>query len=467
MKKALILVVIMALLSSMCLAATMTIRPNAQGYYSAWTNTGCSSGTSEWQCVDENPANTTDNLYTSQKTVSESFAFQDTGLSNVIINSVTVYFYGIRYSSTRYMFQPLVRSSSTDYLGSVKSLTASYAYYSQVYTTNPATGAAWTVAQVDALEAGMKSYTATYGGRIAQVYAVVDYSFPDSCSDTDGGNVITTFGTVSGFYNSSAYANNDTCVDSGNINEYYCSGAYKQNQLQSCGTDSYSSNYCINSSVYKDFTDYFCTSGACGSTTTPQFVESCTYGCTGGMCNLPPDSCSDTDGGNVITTFGTVSGFYNSSAYANDDTCVDSGNINEYYCSGAYKQNQQQSCGTDFNSSKYCVGSLQYLNFTDYYCSTGTCGVTKTPQFLQNCTYGCTAGVCNNPLNTCSETDGGQRLNIAGNTSGYRNSNYYFYSDLCISNITLTEYYCIGNYSYSYNFSCAFNYTSCYSGACI
>ena len=287
-------------------ADTLTIRPNAQGYYSGWTNFGCSSGSSEWQCVDENPANTSDNLYISSKNKYESFAFQGTGLTYETINSVTLYFYGQRYSSNRYQFQPLIRSVTTNYLGSLKSLTSIYAYYSEAYTTNPATGSAWTVAQVDALEAGMKSYSSSYGGRIAQVYAVVDYSTPvinDSCSDTDGGNIITLFGTASGYLNSSYYSDSDYCVDSGNIMEYFCSGIYEQSQQQSCGSDGYGSAYCsAGNTIYKDYTDYFCGSGACDSNITSVFQE----------------DCDDSDG-------------YGSNYCMNSSVYHDN---NDYYCSG-------------------------------------------------------------------------------------------------------------------------------------
>lgn len=113
----------------------------------------------------------------------------------------------------------------------------------------------------------------------------------DSCSDTDGGNTPTVFGTVSGYLGGVAYTNSDYCVDSGNVNEYYCSGSYKQNQQQSCGTDSYlGSNYCLNSSVYRDFVDYYCSSGACGSTTSQKLQQTCQYGCISGSvaCNPPP-----------------------------------------------------------------------------------------------------------------------------------------------------------------------------------
>lgn len=234
-----ILFVVTLMIIGVAKADTLTIRPNAQGYYSDWTNSGCSSGSSEWDCVNEDPANTGDNLYTSSKNVYESFAFEDTGLSGKTINSVTLYFYGQRYSSTRYQFQPLVRSASTNYLGSVKSLNSTYGYYSQVYTTNPATGSAWTIAQVDALEAGMKSYSANYGGIIAQVYAVVDYSnIADSCYDSDGGFVYWVSGNVTGYLNQSYYQYNDYCADSTNVVEYYCVGGYSYSSSLSCLTNS-------------------------------------------------------------------------------------------------------------------------------------------------------------------------------------------------------------------------------------
>lgn len=338
-------------------AATLTIRPNTQGYYSGWTNFGCSSGTSEWQCVDENPANTTDYLYTSSKNVYESFAFEDTGLTTETINSVTLYFYGQKYSDTRYRFQPLVRASSTNYLGSLISLTSSYASYSQTYTTNPATGSAWTIAQVNGLEAGMKSYSTNYGGKIAQVYAVVDYSIPDSCFDTDYNNIYSN-GTVSGYYNNVPYSDNDYCVDASNVMEYLCAGASEQSSQQSCGTDGYiGGNFCQGGDVYRNYTDYSCGSGACSSNTSAILQADCVTGqyCSSGEC-LWSDSCSDSDGGFVPGSFGSVSGYYSQNYYEYAEFCLDSENVLEYYCSGSQA----------YNYSYFCTG-----NYTG--CSGGRC----------------------------------------------------------------------------------------------
>ncbi|MDZ4228604.1 MAG: hypothetical protein U1E54_05160, partial [Candidatus Levybacteria bacterium] len=131
-------------------------------------------------------------------------------------------------------FQPLVRSNGINYIGSLKGLTSNYDYYSEVYTTNPSTGSAWTIAQVDALEAGMKSYSSKYGGRIAQVYAVVDYSTLNTCFDTDGGYALTIFGEVSGYLNQSYYSYSDYCTSNTTIVEYYCSGGYSYSWGSSC-----------------------------------------------------------------------------------------------------------------------------------------------------------------------------------------------------------------------------------------
>ena len=53
-------------------------------------------------------------------------------------------------------YQPLFRISSTDYAGSTVSLSAGTLQYQQIHETSPATSSAWTRAEVDGLEAGVK-----------------------------------------------------------------------------------------------------------------------------------------------------------------------------------------------------------------------------------------------------------------------------------------------------------------------
>ncbi|MBN2101975.1 MAG: hypothetical protein JW716_03840 [Candidatus Aenigmarchaeota archaeon] len=228
---------------------------------------------------------------------------------------------------------------------------------------------------------------------------VADCGPCDSCSDTDGGITITTFGTTSGYYGGSSYSNDDYCVDSGNVMEYYCSGDYEQSSQQSCGTDgygglycaagdevykdytdyfcasgkcdsdvtpvfqedcddndAYGANYCLNNTVFRDYSNYYCSNGACDFTTTPEFVEACEepYVCMYGQCMMP-NSCSDTDGGFVPPTTGTVSGYYMGSPYSNTDYCADSTTLVEYWCGGIYAGNSQVSCYDPGNSTTMCL----------------------------------------------------------------------------------------------------------------
>jgi hypothetical protein len=169
-------VLFLGIVAGMASAATLTIRPDGQGFYSAWTNVGCSSGSSEWQCVDESSANTSDYLKATN-TAKESFSFGSTGLSTETVNSVTIYYYAKwNLKTADSCFDAMIRASSTDYAGNNFCTNGTWLYYSQTYSTNPATGSAWTIAEVNALEAGMKGGATNGGGYVAQVYAVVDYN---------------------------------------------------------------------------------------------------------------------------------------------------------------------------------------------------------------------------------------------------------------------------------------------------
>ncbi|MFH1916802.1 MAG: hypothetical protein ABIJ21_06070 [Nanoarchaeota archaeon] len=222
-----------------------------------------------------------------------------------------------------------------------------------------------------------------------------------SCSDTDGGNLPFTFGTVSGNYNKVPYSYGDYCIDSGNLREYWCNTKYWAYTDQSCGTDYYGSNYCTGNVVYKDLTDYscgsgicdsqvvpevvqdcdasdgyygtnyclydnvyqdyldyYCSGGACPYDTTPTLVEACNWGCTAGVCDPQPNSCSDTDGGINLPVLGTVSGFYINQTYNYTDFCVDSDQLYEYYCGGNYQYGFATSCsgGNQTNYTGCSVG---------------------------------------------------------------------------------------------------------------
>ena len=50
----------------------------------------------------------------------------------------------------------VVRSGAADYESAAKVLGTSYAFISNIWTTDPSTGVAWTVAGVNAMEAGIR-----------------------------------------------------------------------------------------------------------------------------------------------------------------------------------------------------------------------------------------------------------------------------------------------------------------------
>jgi len=226
-----------------------------------------------------------------------------------------------------------------------------------------------------------------------------DCGYPDSCSDTDGGNFIFVFGTTSGYYNNNPYSNNDYCVDSSNVMEYYCSGDYEQSQQQNCGTDTYGDSYCIANLVYENFTDYSCASGECDSDESAIFQEDCdTY---------------------------------------------------------------------DSYSSNYCNSGDVYRDFYDYGCSSGYCTNSTEPELVESCSWGCTAGVCDDQPTTCEDSDGGIVLNVTGTVSGYDNGVPYNYTDYCVNSTTVMEYLCWQDECTNYPITCYYPYTICSDGKCI
>jgi hypothetical protein len=168
------------------------------------------------------------------------------------------------------------------------------------------------------------------------IMAGLVFAAKNTCSDTDGGNSPLIFGTVSGKYNNQPYSYSDVCIDSSIIKEYYCSGLLSTYQQQSCGTDGYVGNYfCQNDDTYRNYTDYSCASGQCGSTVTPTFQKDCNPGyCSNGNCRYTP-SCSDSDGGQVFETQGTVSGYTMYAPYSWTDACVNGTMLNEFYCNAS------------------------------------------------------------------------------------------------------------------------------------
>ena len=350
------MLIVLTLLMSMvfvssAFAETVTLRPNGQGYRTGWTNVGCSSGSSEWQCVDEDPASTSDYLYATG-TGKETFTFSNTGLSSQSINSVTMNYYAMQHNSaSNSCFEAMTRSGGTDYLaGTQMCVGSNWSSVNQIYSTNPATGSAWTVSEVDALEAGMHGKNPNSGGRVAQVYAVVDYTpIITACNDgSDNDNDgLTDYPNDAGCSSSNDNSELGTAACDNGVDESNDADALADFRLsggdQGCSsvTDTNERDGACDDLLDNDldgtidFTSVnFTADPECGSYADVEY------------------ECSDTDGGFTPLVQGTVSGSFGGTPFSQTDFCVDSTTLTEYYCNYNWAS-QNVNCA--LNTTTQCV----------------------------------------------------------------------------------------------------------------
>jgi len=172
-----------------------TLRPNGAGNYTEFDT--LHGAASHWEAVDDVTADG-DTSYIEDDDYGEedTFALTDSGLAtNACISSVTVWVRARRYDYNDNEMKIMVRSGTTDDTGGNKYLGSSYRNYSETWTNDPNTGSPWTVAAVDALEAGVRN---TDGVRATQVWVVVCAAPPVTLTmvaDGDG-----TVSPVSGDY---------------------------------------------------------------------------------------------------------------------------------------------------------------------------------------------------------------------------------------------------------------------------
>lgn len=167
---------------------TETLRPNADGDKKQWD---LPSSGDHYDEVDETSPDE-DSTYIAvlaTNPAAERDLFQLPNPSNIqegdTINSVKVYYRvrGTKYTSTRAM--PVVKTHGTEYQGgTMQSFGTSYETKSYTWTTNPNTGNAWTLQELNNLQAGVEGTRGIGGGfppqfdetRCTQVYIEVDYT---------------------------------------------------------------------------------------------------------------------------------------------------------------------------------------------------------------------------------------------------------------------------------------------------
>jgi len=179
-----------------------TLRPNAAGTITGWTP----SAGANFECVDEVTSdNDTTYVSTTGNNIHDSYNLQDHVVGSGTISNVRVYARAKSLTAGKNLRITVV-IGGTEYEGADIVLTDAYADYYEDWVQNPETLAAWTWADIDALEAGFRNRVA--GGvehRVTTVWVVVeytpdwesyesDYSTIDDLYDT-GGDIIYMKGT--------------------------------------------------------------------------------------------------------------------------------------------------------------------------------------------------------------------------------------------------------------------------------
>ena len=325
------------------------------------------------------------------------------------------------------------------------------------------------------------------------------------CNDSEAGADIHEFGYVT--YNGLTY--NDSCQGDSKVVEYYCRGDELQSEVQDCpfgyicsegacitvpcedtdeGNDIYEkgtvtkgeeeyTDYCIDNSVV----EYYCANNEINS-----IVSGCPddYSCSDGACVLTV--CEDTEDGRDVSVAGTVT--KDNKSYT--DYCFDSEQVVEYYCkddgevastyiscssgyvcSGGVCTASTGCIDSDLGQEKYTKGTISkgttsYEDYCfdgdtvkEYYCSGG-----EIYWNYLDCLsgYGCSNGRCVYTGLECDDTDDGQDRYEKGTVTGDGDT----YTDYCLDDDTVREYYCSGDEVSYKSLGCPSGY-ECSDGKCI
>ena len=129
------------------------ILPDGAGGNTEWDP----SAGANWQCVDEVPPNEdVDYVYTSVAGERDSYTFVNLIPVAGSINAVVIYPRSRKDDAGARTVAPVVRIGGINYDGIGQAIGNSYAYYPQIYETSPATIAAWTIAEINGAEFGVK-----------------------------------------------------------------------------------------------------------------------------------------------------------------------------------------------------------------------------------------------------------------------------------------------------------------------
>jgi hypothetical protein len=160
--------------------------PSGDGVTSGtWTNTPGSPSTS-WDKVDETTQNDADYITgTTDGGASKLFTFSPfTVPSGANISNLTVYLAARRVNNTESAnIRPYIRVNGSNYAGSSNNpSSSSFTIYSYAFNTNPATGSAWTVADINGAGTRPLQQFGVYSSdlypdvRVSMIYARVNFT---------------------------------------------------------------------------------------------------------------------------------------------------------------------------------------------------------------------------------------------------------------------------------------------------
>ncbi len=189
--------------------------------------------------------------------------------------------------------------------------------------------------------------------------STTDCSATPSCTDSDGGDNPLVFGSVSGINaDGSRFYQSDGCLGGGcSVFEWHCAGTDRTERYDACGPG------------------HHCVEGACvrGATTD---------------CPTVTPSCTDSDGGNNPSVYGTLSGVHmDGSTYSESDRCGGECSVVEGRCEGTSDRFYSYACGPGRHcmrgaciagAATDCGGSACDPNCQTAYCNgVPSCSITR------------------------------------------------------------------------------------------
>lgn len=131
-----------------------TLMPSGAGTYTQFTHNGAATN---WQAVSEVPADD-DTSYVDGASLNDkdSYAFANPSGTVSTVFAVQSNIRARKDNAGVRSIAPLTVISGTDYVGTDRALSTSYALYSEIMELNPDTGVAWTGSDINALDAGYK-----------------------------------------------------------------------------------------------------------------------------------------------------------------------------------------------------------------------------------------------------------------------------------------------------------------------